>query len=90
MKGDNIMEEYNVIFVRSSMRSDLARIREELSAIAEREATRLYRLAWRMTEHGCKAENIAKCREEARFLHMCSYPERIITSDIKWHYAFKI
>ena len=92
MKGDfNIMEEeYTVIFVKSNMRSDLAKIRSDLSEIAEAEATKLYRLAWRMVAHGCKDESIRKCREEAEFLHMCAYPERLITGDIKWTYAFKI
>lgn len=36
---------------------------------AEKEATKLYRLAWRMKAHGCSKESIDKCREEARLLH---------------------
>ena len=35
---------------------------------AKMEATKLYRLAWRMEAHGCSKESIAKCREEARHL----------------------
>ena len=84
------MEDYiNVLFVRSAMRSDLRAIREQLCEIAEREATKLFRLAWRMQRHGCKAENVEACREEARVLHMTGYPERLLCSDIVWKYAFK-
>lgn len=84
------MEDYvNIIFVHTTMRRDLLRIRDELCAIAEAEATKLFRLAWRMAEHGCSPENIAKCREEARQLHMTAYPERLLQSDIVWQYAFK-
>ena len=74
------------------MRNDLMNIRNELRELAEKEATYLYRLAWRMTAHGCKKENIEQCRNEARELHMTGYPERIITYE--WQstkqYAFKI
>lgn len=83
-------EEMNVVFVQSKMRSDLRKIRNELREIAEKEATYLFRLAWRMQAHGCKPENIEKCREEARTLHMTGYPERLIDSFVKWEYAFKI
>ena len=76
-------------FVRSNMRSDLRSIRSQLIEIAEKEATYLYRLAWRMEAHGCKPENIRKVREEARQLHMTGYPENLI-ADSYWEYAFKI
>ena len=85
------MEEYvNIVFVHDTMRHDLYAIRSQLSAIAEKEATYLFRLAWRMKAHGCDEENIRECREEARFLHMCSYPERLISGEMKFKYAFKI
>ena len=84
------MEDYvNIVFVHTTMRRDLLRIRDELVAISEAEATKLFRLAWRMEAHGCAPENIAKCREEARQLHMTGYPERLLQSDIVWKYAFK-
>ena len=70
------------------MRADLRKIRSDLLVIAEQEATKLYRLAWRMQAHGCKPENIRKCREEADRLHMTGYPERLVTF-IDWEYAFK-
>ena len=79
-----------VRFVWSERRSDLQRIRNELKEIAEKEATYLYRLAWRMTKHGCKPESIVKVREEARALHMTGYPERLVDSETRWVYAFKI
>lgn len=82
-------EDFVVIFLRSSMRSDLVEIREKLFAISEAEATKLYRLAWRMEKHGCNRKNIEECRNEARQLHMNAYPERILRSDIAWKYAFK-
>lgn len=84
------MEDYvNILFVRSTMREDLRVIRSQLCEIAEKEATKLYRLAWRMQQHGCKAENVETCRNEARTLHMTGYPERLLRSDIVWKYAFK-
>lgn len=72
------------------MRSDLRAIKNQLTEIAEKEATYLYRLAWRMTDHGCSAESIAKVREEARELHMTGYPERLLDDFRQWEYAFKI
>lgn len=42
---------------------------DKAEQIAHKEATKLYRLAWRMTEHNCSEEAIRKCREEARTLH---------------------
>ena len=81
--------DLNVVFVRSTMRSDLAKIRSDLCQIAEAESTRLYRLAWRMKAHGCSEESIRECREEARELHMTGYPERLISGDRVWKYAFK-
>lgn len=55
------------------------------------EANQLYRLAWRMERHGCAKENIAKCREEARFLDGCSYyaMKAIINPFTNFVYAFK-
>lgn len=72
------------------MRKDLVQMRESLREVAEREATQLYRLAWRMQAHSCKAESIAKVREEANELHMTGYPERLLDPFKKWEYAFRI
>lgn len=85
---DNI----NVVFVRTSIRSDLLRIRDELREIAEKEAICLFRLARRMKAHGCSAESITAVREEAWLLQktMRSYPERLIEDNTRWKYAFKI
>ena len=82
-------DDITVVFVRSKMRSDLREIREQLREICEAEATKLYRLAWRMQDHGCDPGHIQKCKEEANKLHMTGYPERAIIPDIKWEYAFR-
>ena len=83
-------DDVSLVFVRSSRRADLQRIRDQLCEIAEKEATRLYRLAWRMQEHGCSQKAINKVREEARALHMTGCPERLIDDSVSWEYAFKI
>lgn len=84
------MDMVTIELGRGNMRRDLNDIRNQLCEIAEKEATRLYRLAWRMIVHGCDPKNVEKCREEARELHMCSYPERLIDPFRVWTYAFKI
>ena len=72
------------------MRRDLAEIRNTLTEISEKEATYLYRLAWRMQDHGCSKEAIDQVREEARLLHLSGYPERLLDPFREWKYAFKI
>ena len=79
-----------VVFVRSSMRRDLQRIRSQLCEIAEKEATHLFRLARKMEKRGCNPKVIHEIREEAFSLHMTGYPERLISDSVKWKYAFKI
>lgn len=81
--------DVTVVFVKTRMRRDLLDIRTQLCEIAEREATYLYRLAWRMAAHGCDQKHIEECREEARQLHMTGYPERLLDTSIEWKYAFK-
>lgn len=71
------------------MNKQLKDIRYQLQDIAEKESTKLFRLAWKMTSHGCRLENIEKCREEARELHMTGYPERLLDPFRTWEYAFK-
>ena len=71
------------------MNKELANIRHSLQEIAEKEATKLFRLAWRMQSHGCNPVNVEKCREEARELHLTGYPERLLDPFRVWDYAFK-
>lgn len=77
-------------FVSSTMRPDLRKIYSDLREIAEREATYLYRLAWRMKDHGCDPKHIEEVRQEARRLHMMGHPEWLLDSSVTWKYAFKI
>lgn len=72
------------------MRKDLMMVRYELQEIAEKEATKLYRLAWRMQAHGCNPANVRKCRDEANELHMMGYPERLLDPFRTWNYAFRV
>lgn len=83
------MENITIAIGYNHMRRDIRAIREQLCEIAEAEATKLYRLAWRMEEHGCSAANVAKVREEAWELHMTAYPERLLDPFRAWSYAFK-
>lgn len=71
------------------MSKELENIRYQLIEISEREATKLYRLAWRMVKHNCSAESVRKCREEANELHLNAYPERMLDQFKTWEYAFK-
>ena len=72
------------------MRRDLESMRNELYGLPEKEATYLFRLAWRMQAHNCKPENVARVRAEAMELHMTGYPERLLDPFRTWDYAFKI
>lgn len=69
--------------------AEVRAIYDRLCEISEKEATKLYRLAWRMAAHGCDPKNIEKCRNEARALHMNAYPERLLDYYTTWDYAFK-
>lgn len=71
------------------MNAELRKMRSDLIEIAEKEATKLYRLAWRMQAHGCDPENIKTVREEANALHMTGYPERLLSYFTTYKYAFK-
>lgn len=70
-------------------------MRYELIEIAEKEATRLWRLARRAEKHGVSKEVINNIREEATMMYstMRAYPERLLTIDcgypIKFEYAFR-
>lgn len=83
--------EFEVVFVESKIPMEVRQLRYQLQEIAEKEATKLYRLAWKMLDHGFSAEAVRECREEARRLHteITAYPERLWDSSIQWKYAFK-
>lgn len=84
--------EYVMVkFTETKIPQAVRELRYQLIDIAEKEASKLYRLAWNMLDHGCDTESVNKCREEARKLHteITSYPERLWDSSIKWEYAFK-
>lgn len=72
-------------------RNDVSAIHSALEELAENEATRLYRLAWRMKAHGCSADSIEKCRDEARALHRVGGMNLwdILNPFVRWEYAFK-
>lgn len=78
-----------VKFVESKKRADIRAIEYQLMDIANKEATKLYRLAWRMEAHGCKPESVKLCREEARWLQWCPNPSALIDTPWTWVYAFK-
>ncbi len=86
--GDDYVPVYRTRKTRATERSELYDIKAQLRAVCEAESNKLYRLAWRMIRHGCSAESVLTCREEASRLHDCAYPERIL-GDIYWDYAFK-
>ena len=73
------------------MEKELRKIRQNLIEKSEKEATKLYRLAWKAQAHGCKRETIYQIREEARWLHETgtAYPERIISPYTQFKYAFR-
>ena len=83
-------DDLNVIFVWRKERADIRAIRNWLRDICEKEATYLFRLAWKMQKHGCSADSVRKCRDEARVLHMIGKPEMILDDSVRWEYAFKI
>lgn len=70
---------------------ELRKIRYQLKAMAELEAQKLFRLAWRAKAHGCKPETVEAIRNEARWLHetATAYPERLISLEFEYEYGFK-
>lgn len=73
---------------------ELKEIRNKLIEMAEKEAMRLYRLAWRAKAHGCKPETVEAIRNEARWLHdtATAYPERLLRWQFEYEfkYAFRL
>lgn len=73
---------------------ELREISDKLKEMAEKEAVRLYRLAWRAKAHGCKPETVEAIRNEARWLHetATAYPERLLRWQFEYEfkYAFRL
>lgn len=73
---------------------ELKEIRNKLIEMAEKEAMRLFRLAWRAKAHGCKPETVEAIRNEARWLHdtATAYPERLLRWQFEYEfkYAFRL
>lgn len=74
-------------------RKDIVRMREDMRIECEKEAQRLYRMAWRAQRHECSYALVSAIRNEARALHteLTAYPDRILRWDFcyKFKYAFK-
>lgn len=89
--GDYEIPVYKVRKVRATSRSDMRNIEDELREKCENEATKLYRLAWRMIRHGCSSESVEKCRNEARALHRVGGMAlwEVLNPFVCWEYAFK-
>ena len=74
---------------------ELRKIREHLKEMAEKEATKLFRFAWKAQKHGCKHETVEAIRNEARWLHETAasgYPDRLIywKFEYDFKYAFRL
>lgn len=71
----------------------LSEMKQELKAMAEAEAIKLWRLARRAEKHGVSSTTINAIREEGWFCNstLTTYPERILEWDFqyKMKYAFK-
>lgn len=63
-------------------------IRNELRIIAEKEATKIYRLARKAKQHGCTERLVMMIQEEGHQLNRMN-PEDIMNPFIFWQYAFK-
>lgn len=73
---------------------ELRKIRHHLEDMAEKEAAKLFRFAWRAKDHGCKPETVEAIRNEARWLHetATAYPDRLIRWQFEYEfkYAFRL
>lgn len=74
------------------MTNRLQEMYDELSKMAEREAYKCWRLAWRAKRHGCQSETVEAIRNEAWALYheYTAYPERLLANEAKnsLKYAF--
>lgn len=68
---------------------EIQAIRARLKEMAKKEATKLFRLAWRAKAHGCRPETVEAIISEARWLHETgtAYPDRLV--HWKFEYDFK-
>lgn len=73
---------------------ELKEIRYKLEEMAEKEASQLFRLAWRAKAHGCKPETVEAIRNEARWLHVTAtaYPDILLRWEFEYDfkYAFRL
>lgn len=73
---------------------ELKEIRYKLIEMAEKEATQMFRLAWRAKAHGCKPETVEAIRNEGRWLHdtATAYPEILLRWQFEYEfkYAFRL
>lgn len=88
-ENDCEKDVYKITHQPADMRKDIYDMVHELREICAKESTRLYRLAWRMTAHGCDPKSIEECREEARKLDLCCNYWHILNPFVTWKYAFK-
>lgn len=74
------------------MTKELQKMRDDLREKAEREAYKVWRLAWRAEHHGCKPKTVEAIRNEAWALYheYTAYPERLLANEAKnsLKYAF--
>lgn len=72
---------------------ELKEIRNRLKEKAEREATKLWRMARKAEKRGCSSKLVHEIREEANWLHSTAtaYPDRLIywEFEYKYKYAFR-
>ncbi len=89
--GDFERPVYRKKLVRATERSDMYKIEHALRMKCSAESTKLFRLAWKMVRHGCSAESIEKCRNEARALHDVGGINlwEVLNPFVVWEYAFK-
>ena len=89
--GDCEVPVYKTRKIRATKRSDMSDIEHALDEKLEQEATKLYRLAWKMIRHGCSKESVEACRNEARALHRVGGMNAwdVLNPFVVWEYAFK-
>ena len=87
--GDCDVRVFKARTVRATQRPDMAEIEHLLDAKCDEEATKLFRLAWRMQDHGCSKESVQACRDEADMLHSRMRRWEVLNPFVGWKYAFK-
>ena len=89
--GDRDVPVWTVRKTCATKRMDIREIEHLLDDKCSKEATKLYRLAWRMIGHGCSKESVEKCRSEARALDPVGGMNRwdVLNPFVVWEYAWK-